>query len=228
MKTYTCPNCGAAVTFLSSVTAYAVCPYCRTMMVRTDEGVQKIGDMAQLPEDMSPFQLGCEGSFAGAHFTIIGRLKIGWADGDWNEWCLMMDDARKGWLAEAQGFYAPCFDISDELDAETKTAVAALGKRVGAPNEQLAVNNAALGEFLRLGQANYKIVDIKAATCIGAEGELPLKTPQGRETVSVDLLRDGGDFASIEFSDEGARVFRGRYVEWQELACSNYRVFEGW
>ena len=228
MKTFPCPSCGAEVVFRTSVAAYAVCPYCQTMLVRTDDGIKAIGTMAQLPEDMSPFQVGSSGIYKNVHFTIVGRMKIGWSDGNWNEWFFVSDDARKGWLAEAQGFYAPCFDVTEDLNDDDKSALKDLAKRLGV-DSQLAVHyDSLLGEYVQLGQTHFKIVDIKDATCIGAEGELPFNAPKGRETISVDLLREGGEFGSIEFGPEGPRVFRGRYLSWQELGCSNFRTFEGW
>jgi hypothetical protein len=218
MTKFPCPSCGADIVFRTSIAAYSICPYCRTMVVRSDDGIKGLGTVAQLPDDMSPFQLGAGGVFDGVHFGIVGRLRIGWEDGAWNEWFMVSDDARKGWLAEAQGFYAPCFDVTKEINEDELKSVNDLSTRYAH----------AMDRVIKLKGKHYRIVDIKAATCIGSEGELPFLASKGRKTTSIDLV--GGDklFASIEIADEGNRVFMGRYVEWEELRCSNFRHFEDW
>jgi DNA-directed RNA polymerase subunit RPC12/RpoP len=226
VKNYPCPSCGAEIPFRTSIAAYAICPYCRTMVVRQDDGIKNIGTMAQLPEDMSPFQIGADGYYKGVHFGIVGRMRIGWDDGSWNEWFMVSDDMKRGWLAEAQGFYAPCFDTTAEIDSHRMDAIRDLGAMVEGVKDAGASNP--MGKSVSLTLATYRITDIKQAECLGSEGELPFKAPQGRKTWSVDLTHGEGQFASIEFGPEGARVFEGQYVEWPDLRCGNYRHFEGW
>lgn len=223
MKKYPCPSCGAEILFRTSIASHAVCPYCRTMVVRDDDALRKTGEMAQLPADTSPFQIGTEGMFLGVRFGVVGRMKIGWEDGNWNEWFIVSDDARRGWLAEAQGFYAPCFETTT-LNDDTQQMIR--DKLMPLLND--AGMSGVLNSRIRINQRWYRVVDVKEAECIGAEGELPISAPQGRKTVTVDLLAGEGLFASIELSREGARVFEGAYVEWDELKCKYFRTFEGW
>lgn len=227
MKKYPCPSCGAEIIFRTSIASHAVCPYCRTMVVRDDESLRKTGEMAQLPDDMSPFQIGAEGTFRGVRFGIAGRMKLGYQDGSWNEWFIVSDDARRGWLAEAQGFYAPCF----EVEAPSEQTLHAIGKMQEWAGGDLATESWAknpAGQRIKIEGVTYKIVDIKQAECIAAEGELPFSAPQGRKTITIDCLGGEGQFASIELADGGVRVFTGAYVTWPELNCRYYRTFEGW
>ena len=69
------------------------------MLVRSDIDVKTIGKMAALPDDMSPLQIGSEGRYHGTHFGVIGRLKIGWRDGMWNEWHILLDSGERAWMA---------------------------------------------------------------------------------------------------------------------------------
>lgn len=223
---YPCPSCGAEIPFRTSIAAYATCPYCRTMVVRQDDGIKNIGVMAQLPDDMSPFQIGTDGYFKGVHFGIVGRMRIGWEDGSWNEWFMVSDDMKRGWLAEAQGFYAPCFETTQEIDAKHMAEINKFGASIEVGKG--AATGAAMGKQIALAHATYRVTDIKLAECIGSEGELPFKAPQGRKTLSIDLAHGEGQFASIELGPEGTRVFEGQYVEWPDLRCGNYRRFEGW
>ena len=196
------------------------------MVVRDDQALRKTGEMAQLPEDFSPFQIGSEGTFRGIRFGIVGRMKIGWQDGVWNEWFIVSDDGRKGWLAEAQGFYSPCFETK-ELNRECRFLIEEKLSRKQAERSRLW-KNVPLGSTLRINDNWYRVVDVKEAHCIGAEGELPFDTPKGRKSVTIDLLRGSGDFASIDVATEGIAVFEGAYVGWNNLKCKYYRTFEGW
>jgi hypothetical protein len=220
MKKYDCPSCGAEVVFVSNLSVYAVCKYCSSMVVRHDVDLEAIGKMAALPDDMSPFQIGTEGVYQGQHFALVGRLKIGWEDGVWNEWFMATDDGRRGWLAEAQGFYAVNFEVSPPgLD---------FARRALDHRNNPSQNASFIGSSLELEGRAYKVADSKKATCIGSEGELPFAAPQGRKTISVDLLGLHGEFGCVEIEQGGIRAFTGKYVEWKDLRCSNVRQFDGW
>ena len=218
MKKFECPSCGAEVIFASNVSVYAVCKYCSSMIVRRDLDVESIGVMAALPDDMSPFQIGTEGNYQGMHFSLVGRMKIGWEDGAWNEWFMATGDGRKGWLAEAQGCYAICFEVDPPP----------LDFAVRAIRHQNKKDNLLIGTTLVLGNQKLKIVDSKKTTCLGSEGELPFAAPKGRLAVAVDLLGARGEFGGVEIVTGEMRAYCGRYVDWKEMRCTNVRQFDGW
>ncbi|MEQ1808186.1 MAG: DUF4178 domain-containing protein, partial [Burkholderiaceae bacterium] len=98
-----CPQCGAPVDFASAASAFAVCSYCRSSVVREGEALRRIGQSAELFDDHSPLQLGASGRYHGAGFTLVGRLQYRSSEGTWNEWHALFDsgDAGKsGWLSE--------------------------------------------------------------------------------------------------------------------------------
>jgi hypothetical protein len=220
MKKYGCPSCGAEVVFVSNLSVYAVCKYCSSMVVRHDLDVESIGKMAALPDDMSPFQIGTEGRCQGTHFTLVGRMKQGWTDGVWNEWFMATDDGRKGWLAEAQGFYA--------INFETGPPAAEFARRAISHQNNQQQDKTFIGSAVTLGDRKFKVVDSKKTNCIGSEGELPFAAPQGRQTVSVDLVGANAEFGCVEIEPGSVRAFIGRYVEWKDLHCTNVRQFDGW
>jgi len=231
MKKYNCPSCGAEVTFQSSLSVYAVCLYCRSMIVRHDVDVESIGTMASLPDDMSPLQIGTEGFYQGRSFIIIGRMKIGWEDGAWNEWFLYMGDGEKAWLAEAQGSYAISREIEQPATRDTERA---LGGWIAAfeSKETKGFDDTAegpeLGSSIMIENQQLRVVDIRRTICLGSEGELPFAAPRGRETLSVDLSGSNGEFCCIEIMDGKKRTYLGNYVEWDEMRCQNLRTLEGW
>ena len=217
MKKFNCPSCGAQVEFTSNYSVYAVCKYCSSMIVRHDLDVESIGTMAALPDDMSPFQIGTEGLYQGMHFSLVGRIKMGWGDGSWNEWFMVTDNGSKGWLAEAQGFYAICFETDPPpLDFAVKAV------------QSLKQENRFVGSSHDLNKCKLTVVDTKQASCIGSEGELPLAAAAGRSIVSVDLLGAKGEFASVEIDAGKMRAYFGNYVSWKEMHCANIRTFDGW
>ncbi len=222
MKKYNCPSCGAEITFQSSLSVYAVCRYCSSMVVRHDVDVESIGIMATLPDDMSPLQIGTGGFYKGKRFSIIGRMKIGWDDGVWNEWFMVMDSGYKGWLAEAQGSYAISFEVDESQHPKTEESISKIFQ------EDASSYGFHLGSYLTLNNRKFKVADIKETICLGSEGELPFMAPKGRKTLSIDLLGSEGDFGCIEILDGKTRIYIGNYVEWDEMRCQNLRELEGW
>jgi DNA-directed RNA polymerase subunit RPC12/RpoP len=211
MPTYHCPSCGAEVKFQSSVSVTCVCPYCRSLIVRQDKNVADFGKMAELPDDISPFQIGTEGVFDGTHFAVIGRVKVGWKDGCWNEWFLHFDDGKDGWLAEAEGFLAVSFEqpYPDALEINFNIL----------PD---------LGSYLSLEGNDFRVVDTKHTECIGCEGELPKVASKGRQAIAIDLIDRKAGFASIEKDNEAKRLYIGRYVDFDDLRFTNLRELPGW
>jgi hypothetical protein len=60
-----CPGCGAPVEFRSAQSAFAVCSYCRSTVVREGATLARIGKMAEVFEDFSPLQLLARGRWQG-------------------------------------------------------------------------------------------------------------------------------------------------------------------
>lgn len=237
MKRFQCPACGGQLLFQSNISVSLVCNYCNSLIVRHDVDVESIGLMAALPDDMSPLMIGAQGTYRNTRFRILGRMKMGWRHGSWNEWHILFENGGKGWLAEAQGFYAVAYEFKGELIAETKKTIKALGlprpdlsehgnKPLFPPEDK--VNRTLLGKQLFLDQQKYTIVDFKEAVCFGSEGELPVVSSRGRHLLTVDLLGHHGEFANIEINHEQTRVYTGQYVEWPDLHLKQTRPLEGW
>lgn len=225
MTTLACPSCGADVRFSSSLSISAVCPYCSTLVVRTDVDVKDMGKVAALPADMSPFQVGTEAYDGDTPFTLVGRVRLAWRDGFWTEWFFAAADGRKGWLAEAQGTFAISYESDAELHAGTRKTL----QRLCDPRLKIGASN---GQTLTFDGSPYVLTDRKEAVCVGCEGELPIVSPRGRKSLSFDFMGAPDEFASVDAgvgaTDGQFRVFTGRYVEWEALRASGTREVEGW
>ncbi|MGB5011827.1 MAG: DUF4178 domain-containing protein, partial [Candidatus Dechloromonas phosphoritropha] len=179
--TASCPSCGAPVVFKSAASIFAVCDYCQSTLVRHDQALEDIGKMAALVEDRSPLQLGAEGSYTGVHFALIGRIQIRYSQGYWNEWHLLFDDMRTGWLSEAGGEYVLTF-VEHVQELLPRFEDLKIGQRFVLASQPWTVSN------------------LENAECVAGQGELPFKVGAGYPVATVDL-RNGTNFATLDYSE---------------------------
>ena len=195
-----CPNCGAPVDFRSPASAFAVCSYCQSQVVRDGDTLRRIGQGAELFDDHSPLQIGASGTLAGAAFTLIGRKQFRSADGVWNEWHALFDNGRSGWLSEDNGRYVFAFD------AELATPAP--------PVETLRPG----GRVLLMGQS-WSVASVVVATLNAAQGELPA-TPKTTGAIPIaDLRNTLGEVGTLEYGTPDAPGWSvGRTVALADLA----------
>lgn len=217
MLKLSCPSCGAEVQFRSKASVFAVCSYCKSTLVRHDMDLENLGKMSQLQDEMSPIQIGTSGSYAGDIFDVIGRLRVSYSDGMWNEWYAIFGNGRTGWLAEAQGFYAMCFPL--EKNGDNADASAKVPPRTKV-NPGTRFKLAEYGEFL--------VDDVHDVVCKYSEGELPVFAAKGRKSTSVDIRGPNRKMGTIEYADEGIRVFIGSYQDFDKFKFKSLREIDGW
>jgi ribosomal protein S27AE len=197
-----CPNCGAPVEFRSPASAFAVCSYCASQIVRDGESLARVGKSADLFDDHSPLQLGAAGRANGAAFTLVGRLQYRYAEGTWNEWHALFDNGRSAWLSEDNGRYVLAFD--QPLPAGVPSA------------ERLRA-----GGTLPIDGRAWSIASVVAATLIAAQGELPAAPRLKGAFVVADLRNPQGEVGTLDYSDPAAPVWSiGRAVALSELAMT--------
>ena len=96
--TATCPNCGAPIVFRWSSAVQTTCEYCKSILVRHDLNLDKVGVVADLPPDISPIQIGVEGVYRNTAFQVVGRIIYSYELGSWNEWHIVFANGSSGWL----------------------------------------------------------------------------------------------------------------------------------
>lgn len=205
----TCPNCGAPVRFLWAQAVQTTCPYCRSVLVRQDLDLAKVGEQADFPATGSPIQIGTEGRWRDRSFVVIGRLTYGWARGRWNEWHCLMNDGRSAWLSDAQLEYAMTVEV-------------------GAGADMPDVARVQVGERYTWGDTTYQVATITTAFYLGTEGELPFTSYDRGTSRFIDLTSVDGRFATIDGSEHPPLLYLGEYLGFDELAFRNLREFEGW
>jgi len=205
-STANCPNCGAKIAFRRSASVQTVCEYCKSILVRTDVDLRKVGQVADLPPNSSPIQLGTEGVYGPHSFVAIGRIIYEYDQGNWNEWHLMMNEGTSGWLSDAQGDYAVTF---------------------AAPGRKLP-DQCKIGQQYAWDKEAYTVSTITKAHYRGVEGELPFQYWDKTDVVFVDLMSYTGKFATIDYSDDDPVLYLGAAVAFESLKLKNLRSFEGW
>jgi hypothetical protein len=179
--------------------------------------LEDLGKMAELQDEITPIQLGTSGFFQDKSFDVIGRLKVSYEDGSWNEWYTISNRGEEGWLAEAQGFYAMCFPVNLGTESHPgKYKVPELTKVHVGLNIDLS------------DHGTFKVDDIHEVVCKYAEGELPMQAAKGRESVSVDLRGDKGSMATIEYAKDAVRLYIGKYQDFDLFKFKNLRKLDGW
>ncbi|MCC9004069.1 MAG: DUF4178 domain-containing protein, partial [Candidatus Competibacter sp.] len=199
------------IMFQSAVSILTVCAYCKSTLIRHDLELENIGTMAELLPDPSPIQLGTEGTYRKTRFTVVGRIQLRYGQGIWNEWYLLFDNQRGGWLGETLGNYAVTFLIQ--------------------PPEPLPLfSTLHAGANVTLKGRAFQVTNIESARCIAGEGELPIRVGPGYDASVVDLQAAGNTFATLDYSENPPLVFVGEQVRFDDLKLSRLRTIApvGW
>jgi hypothetical protein len=203
-----CPNCGAKITFQWSSSVQTVCEYCKSILVRTDVDLKKVGEVADLPPDVSPIQLNTEGVYRNKAFVVIGRILYEYDQGGWNEWHIVMNDGTSAWLSDAQEEYAVSFATpGQKLPSESQLQV---------------------GQQYNWSGNAYSLSSITQAHYRGVQGELPFEYWDKTDVSFADFRSASRKFATLDYSDDQPALYLGEFVEFEELKMKNLRQFEGW
>ncbi|HKG12675.1 MAG TPA: DUF4178 domain-containing protein [Pyrinomonadaceae bacterium] len=201
-----CPSCGAQVLFKTGSSVVVVCEFCRSVVARTDRGIEDAGKVADIAETGSPLDVGLRGVYLGVAFELTGRAQLQHAAGGfWDEWYAAFSDGRWGWLAEAQGRFYLTFQIQVPQPALLP------------PFEQL-----------QLGQPVYAIpaqqppvvAEKGTARSLAAEGEIPYLLTPGETYSYADLSGQSGAFGTLDYGEWPPLVFVGREVSLEELGLA--------
>ncbi|MFO0877061.1 MAG: DUF4178 domain-containing protein [Gemmataceae bacterium] len=195
-----CPACGGPVSFHVNNSLVTVCPYCQSVVGRSDRGLESLGKVADLVETQSPLSVGIKGRFEGVPFDLTGRTQFKHpAGGVWDEWYAALADGRWGWLAEAQGRFYLTFEhqVSDDFP----------------PYEKLE-----LGQNLEvLPGVTLLVAEKNRATVGSAQGEIPERVVPGSSHPFVDLSGPAGEFGTISYEGNKPTLYLGRQVNLDEL-----------
>ncbi|HYD51808.1 MAG TPA: DUF4178 domain-containing protein, partial [Gemmatimonadaceae bacterium] len=204
-----CPNCGAAISFRWSSAVQTTCPYCRSILVRHDVDLERVGTVSDLPETASPIQLGTEGTFGRVAFVVVGRIVYEYERGGWSEWYCVGNGGESLWLSDAQLDYAVSRETTPRAALPAASALRA-------------------GEVVETGDLVLRVTTITRARYRGVEGELPFEYWNKDVVPFADLVDEQGRFGTIDYSEVPPLLFVGEYVSFDALQLRNVRQFESW
>jgi hypothetical protein len=203
-----CPSCGAPILFHWSSSVQTTCAHCKSILIRTDLNLERVGVVSDLPPDSSPIQIGTSGTYENRAFTVAGRIIYDYDEGSWNEWHIVLNNGACAWLSDAQCQYA----VTLAFRAEPLPALAAVH----------------LGDLFTWNKTEFVVTVITQARYRGVEGELPFQYWDKHGAAFADLRSTGGDFATLDYSDAEPVLYVGKMVEFDALRLKNLRAFEGW
>lgn len=207
--TANCPNCGAPIEFRFSNAVQTTCPYCQSILVRHDVNLEKVGQVADLPPEISPIQLLTEGIYGNKAFQVVGRIIYEYEQGTWNEWHCVTHQGESLWLSDAMAQYAITRLITPAPPMPSR--------------DQMHP-----GQQLRVAGRVYEVSTLTTARYRGVEGELPFEYWDKSEALFADLRTPTQHFGTIDYTEEPALLFLGEWVEFDSLRLNNLRQFEGW
>lgn len=199
-----CPACGAQVEVKSADWVMAVCPYCRSTLLRDADTVRNIGRMSEVIEDHTRIQINTSGQYQGKNFSVIGRIQLRYEDGFWNEWYVLFDDGSAGWLSDGSGQYV--FTLP-----------------AGKPNRAPGFEQIHPGNTIPWDGTQFTATDVRSAQCVAGEGELPFVVGSGYVARVADF-RSGDRFLTLDYSDgDVPQVFLGVATTLEDLKCQLLR-----
>jgi len=173
-------------------------------VARAGMNLSVYGTIGEIQEDATLLCIGTEGRWEGRRFEIIGRLQNMIDEGTWNEWHIAFDNGSFGWLAEAQGFFS--VQLASDAPAPARYSL-----------------SFEPGQEIELAYRTYVVKQSATARCIAGEGSLPFAVGEGYELPFVDLVSRSTHCATIDFSDEQARLYCGEYVDFEALELKGLR-----
>lgn len=204
-----CPSCGAQVLFKTGSSVVVVCEFCRSVVARTDRGIEDAGKVADIAESGSPLEVGLRGVYLGVAFELTGRAQLQHAAGGfWDEWYAAFTDGRWGWLAEAQGRFYLTFQIQVPQPALLP------------PFEQLQLGQPV---YAIPAQSPPVVAEKGTARSLAAEGEIPYLLTPGETYAYADLSGQSGAFGTLDYGEWPPAVYVGREVSLEELGLAGAR-----
>lgn len=175
IREFECPSCGAPIQQKTLGARTLVCSYCGQTSHLNAESLEMAGEKHFLIDYGSVLAIGQSGKFEGRDFQVLGRLRIDYEDGFWDEWYVQfLDDGSAGWIQEDDGSFM-MFLKAGELDYIPELMQAEVGKT-------LKLDGILPPLF---------ITSKSAARVNGGEGELPFVIKPGEPADFIEGISQG-------------------------------------
>lgn len=198
-----CPNCGAEIQFGIGSSIAKVCEFCRATVLRSDRGLENLGQAADLAAAPSLIAVGDSGTLAGHPFWVAGRLQLDHGKGPWDEYYISYQTGQWAWLAYDEGNWF----------ASSLFEGVAIPPHASLTLEQ----DVAVGQY-----GSYRVSEVRTGQVLSAEGELPFAARPGETFYYADLRGPQGATATFDYGDNTGEydVFLGRRFAEHELVIT--------
>ncbi len=229
----TCHGCGAPVEFKTTSSIVAVCPYCSTVVAKSQEDIESYSKKSSIIQDFSKIQIGTTGRFKTHNFSVIGRIQIKYYYGFWNEWYILFDNGLTGWLSDVLDEYI----VTIETSSENKNILKELWDlnfsdlNFENQNNKLSVpvvfDNVEIGKNYFFNNTAFFCQDISIGEIIGAQGEIGFDIKKHSSFKAIDFKKEN-KFITADYSEENNPpiIYIGESLNEAELLFSNTRSLD--
>lgn len=200
-REFTCPSCGAPVKQKHPGSKTLICAHCGQTSHLNADTLKAAGEKHLLIDYGSVLTIGRTGKIGGREFLVLGKVRIDYEDGFWDEWYIQyLDNGNEGWIQEDDGSFT--------LFHETKEI-----------SDSLSLEDITVGEWNDLC-GNWEPVFITSkskATVNGGEGELPFRIIPGEPADFVDGVWNG-KVVSVELLPDEKVIFTGQLFSLEEMS----------
>ncbi|MCI4669407.1 MAG: DUF4178 domain-containing protein [Bacteroidia bacterium] len=199
-QSFECPSCGGSIVKKTPGARTLVCSYCGQTSHLNANSLEAAGEKHMLIDYGSVLQIGDVHTFDGREFMVLGRIRIDYEDGFWDEWYInFTDNNDPAWIQEDDGSFT-------------------LFSKIGEPDQNIDLNQVTVGQSMRVGMLpDYVFITSKAKAQVnGGEGELPFKVIPGDPADFFDGILDG-KVISVETLPDDSAIFMGRPFELASL-----------
>ncbi len=196
-ESISCPSCGVSISDTTAHTRSMSCPHCSNWVYLGSNGWESAGLFEHAIDAPSILRLGKRGVLEDRPFVVVGRVRMSYSEGFWDEWWLEFDDGFYQWLEEDDGVY--------RLHSPRDHAIQ--------PGQ---FDAAIVGGNVSIEGADWFVTERVDAQVAGVEGSLPVAIVPGESVVCVDGINNGIK-ASFEAADMEVQMFQGRVVRGQQF-----------
>ncbi|MEM7658948.1 MAG: DUF4178 domain-containing protein [Bacteroidota bacterium] len=202
-REFECPSCGSPIKQSSPGARSLICSYCGQTSHLNADSLQAAGEKHLLIDYGSVLEIGKFGRFRDREFMILGRLRIDYEDGFWDEWYIQyLDDGGQAWIQEDDGSFT-VFEEKKQLQRRLDLSQMSVGQ----------VDNF-LGEWEPVFLTSKSKAQVN-----GGEGELPFRIVPGEPADFVEGIANG-EIVSVEVLPDETVLFVGEQVELEELGLT--------
>jgi len=197
LRKMSCPACHAPLSIKNRFVKMVTCDFCGQVSLLRERGLAPTGQTATLVNLPSPLYVDAGGTLWGRRFQVMGRLRYQYDGGWWDEWFLVLENDKPGWLVEDEGEYR--FYVKQTLTSPVP-----------------AFEAIRVGSVLSIAGHQVFVTEKGRARIAGGEGQLAFAIVPGEQVDYVDGS-SGDDVVSLEYTEDEIELSLGRAVAREDL-----------